>query len=117
MNLPLRSFVQVTLAPPAGSTCTSNTSAKPRFAPGTAEQKSPKVQIPPPVEPLPWIGFGLSRISFVATGVEVYVAFVPLVYVATAPVICENPARSEEHTSELQSRLHLVCRLLLEKKK
>src|SRR2546422_4565342 len=27
------------------------------------------------------------------------------------------PYRSEEHTSELQSRLHLVCRLLLEKKK
>src|SRR2546422_7731001 len=27
------------------------------------------------------------------------------------------PRRSEEHTSELQSRLHLVCRLLLEKKK
>src|SRR5687768_18222668 len=29
----------------------------------------------------------------------------------------EGPGRSEEHTSELQSRLHLVCRLLLEKKK
>src|SRR2546422_6882422 len=28
-----------------------------------------------------------------------------------------EPERSEEHTSELQSRLHLVCRLLLEKKK
>src|SRR2546422_7482023 len=28
-----------------------------------------------------------------------------------------HPDRSEEHTSELQSRLHLVCRLLLEKKK
>src|SRR2546422_1922351 len=28
-----------------------------------------------------------------------------------------NDIRSEEHTSELQSRLHLVCRLLLEKKK
>src|SRR2546422_2210381 len=28
-----------------------------------------------------------------------------------------NAQRSEEHTSELQSRLHLVCRLLLEKKK
>src|SRR2546422_9343027 len=28
-----------------------------------------------------------------------------------------DPERSEEHTSELQSRLHLVCRLLLEKKK
>src|ERR1041385_6410212 len=31
---------------------------------------------------------------------------------------CSNCCRrSEEHTSELQSRLHLVCRLLLEKKK
>src|SRR2546422_1759059 len=30
--------------------------------------------------------------------------------------VLRNP-RSEEHTSELQSRLHLVCRLLLEKKK
>src|SRR2546422_6242950 len=32
------------------------------------------------------------------------------------PINIPNP-RSEEHTSELQSRLHLVCRLLLEKKK
>src|SRR2546422_2538801 len=30
---------------------------------------------------------------------------------------CHSCWRSEEHTSELQSRLHLVCRLLLEKKK
>src|SRR2546422_8598010 len=29
----------------------------------------------------------------------------------------DENVRSEEHTSELQSRLHLVCRLLLEKKK
>src|SRR2546422_7944947 len=29
----------------------------------------------------------------------------------------DSTFRSEEHTSELQSRLHLVCRLLLEKKK
>src|SRR3989449_2169839 len=37
----------------------------------------------------------------------------------TAVALCPRPAhlRSEEHTSELQSRLHLVCRLLLEKKK
>src|SRR2546422_4770114 len=34
--------------------------------------------------------------------------------VAVAP---GEAQRSEEHTSELQSRLHLVCRLLLEKKK
>src|SRR2546429_1771387 len=29
---------------------------------------------------------------------------------------CRGTGRSEEHTSELQSRLHIVCRLLLEKK-
>src|SRR2546422_3289784 len=33
------------------------------------------------------------------------------------PAVEVAPDRSEEHTSELQSRLHLVCRLLLEKKK
>src|SRR6266481_8020738 len=32
-------------------------------------------------------------------------------------VIADGPQRSEEHTSELQSQFHLVCRLLLEKKK
>src|SRR2546422_6213189 len=32
-------------------------------------------------------------------------------------ILERNAVRSEEHTSELQSRLHLVCRLLLEKKK
>src|SRR6266480_5006843 len=33
------------------------------------------------------------------------------------PVAHDPPARSEEHTSELQSHVNLVCRLLLEKKK
>src|SRR3989449_7531502 len=36
---------------------------------------------------------------------------------ARAPAASVGSPRSEEHTSELQSRLHLVCRLLLEKKK
>src|SRR5687768_18357883 len=35
----------------------------------------------------------------------------------SSPDLQARPHRSEEHTSELQSRLHLVCRLLLEKKK
>src|SRR2546429_4475357 len=35
---------------------------------------------------------------------------------AAAAAAAANMDRSEEHTSELQSRLHLVCRLLLEKK-
>src|SRR2546430_6574958 len=36
---------------------------------------------------------------------------------ASAPAPAYAPARSEEHTSELQSQSNLVCRLLLEKKK
>src|SRR3989449_5986853 len=36
---------------------------------------------------------------------------------AEVPDAATAATRSEEHTSELQSRLHLVCRLLLEKKK
>src|SRR2546422_7067563 len=47
--------------------------------------------------------FRMSPISFTVNGKR-----------ATVNV---TPDRSEEHTSELQSRLHLVCRLLLEKKK
>ena len=43
--------------------------------------------------------------------VEVYKA------VKKKRVQCINGYRSEEHTSELQSRQYLVCRLLLEKKK
>src|SRR5260370_5158290 len=39
---------------------------------------------------------------------------VPIAVAALLPVVLE---RSEEHTSELQSHLNLVCRLLLEKKK
>src|SRR5256884_7373684 len=36
---------------------------------------------------------------------------------ASSSIVTKALMRSEEHTSELQSRLHLVCRLLLEKKK
>src|SRR2546422_8289552 len=36
---------------------------------------------------------------------------------AAHAAVRDRADRSEEHTSELQSRLHLVCRLLLEKKK
>src|SRR5256884_4851947 len=36
---------------------------------------------------------------------------------AFSPGAAQSELRSEEHTSELQLRLHLVCRLLLEKKK
>src|SRR2546427_3613990 len=37
---------------------------------------------------------------------------------SSAPLVApDDPSRSEEHTSELQSQSNLVCRLLLEKKK
>src|SRR3712207_7085741 len=39
------------------------------------------------------------------------------VFVGRVPVALLHAVRSEEHTSELQSRQYLVCRLLLEKKK
>src|SRR5947209_11182546 len=38
-------------------------------------------------------------------------------FLMTEPAVASSDARSEEHTSELQSRQYLVCRLLLEKKK
>src|SRR5437879_9867114 len=43
----------------------------------------------------------------------------PRAVVRGCPGLCWscNPCRSEEHTSELQSPMYLVCRLLLEKKK
>src|SRR5687768_17665934 len=43
-----------------------------------------------------------------------WVAVVRELFEEVGVLLC---VRSEEHTSELQSRLHLVCRLLLEKKK
>src|SRR2546422_4045856 len=54
-----------------------------------------------------WVYCGGVRRGLVRCGRE---AFLERQYLGGA-------GRSEEHTSELQSRLHLVCRLLLEKKK
>src|SRR2546422_7468623 len=55
-----------------------------------------------------------------AKAVELLVGLVPVrpePLEDVGPVEHGGAVRSEEHTSELQSRLHLVCRLLLEKKK
>src|SRR2546429_4494396 len=46
-----------------------------------------------------------------------YAAYVIAAACPFSEVSMFHAYRSEEHTSELQSRLHLVCRLLLEKKK
>src|SRR2546430_16328436 len=57
-------------------------------------------------------GLTLSDISLI----EMHEAFAAQV-LSTFHVLEQNGARSEEHTSELQSQSNLVCRLLLEKKK
>src|SRR5438309_3819457 len=52
-----------------------------------------------------------------ATTLEVFEEKSPwALAIAQSRAANDNPARSEEHTSELQSQFHLVCRLLLEKK-
>src|SRR5438067_9070769 len=56
---------------------------------------------------LVWCGRGLAGIS---PGRRVFAR-------ESLPLTAKSSRRSEEHTSELQSRFDLVCRLLLEKKK
>src|SRR5258707_2058162 len=58
-----------------------------------------------------WRRFRRSKVAVISL---VYVIAVTIVAIL-APLIANR--RSEEHTSELQSRQYLVCRLLLEKKK
>src|SRR3712207_8770609 len=67
-------------------------------------------------------GLGLSIVRHLAgaLGTSVAVRSRPgrgSVFEFGLPASSDAPARSEEHTSELQSRQYLVCRLLLEKKK
>src|SRR5205814_6857037 len=54
----------------------------------------------------PWLGLSSAR------SCSAWIATLPTLRFATS-----GTARSEEHTSELQSLRHIVCRLLLEKKK
>src|SRR3712207_8732775 len=60
----------------------------------------------------------LRGASFIITDDVAEMFFPPRqVYTALSHNLERDPRRSEEHTSELQSRQYLVCRLLLEKKK
>src|SRR5207253_5611441 len=61
-------------------------------------------------------GFTAIAILTLVVGIAATTAIFSVVYgVLLRPLPYPNPDRSEEHTSELQSRGHLVCRLLLEK--
>src|SRR2546422_6155468 len=70
--------------------------------------------------PTGWPGGGLNQLVYVRGGRHSALWTEPSrEFLRAAPDLTVSQAqlRSEEHTSELQSRLHLVCRLLLEKKK
>src|SRR2546422_6909459 len=62
-------------------------------------------------------GYSVLRVYAGAPALERAREVRPDVILLDARLADRDSLRSEEHTSELQSRLHLVCRLLLEKKK
>src|SRR5690606_41445489 len=59
---------------------------------------------------------GFQKLRFVGRDADGFEALPRFQHTQPAVAAC-TPVRSEEHTSELQSRENLVCRLLLEKKK
>src|SRR5690625_1933294 len=72
------------------------------------------------------IGVGLLKLLYILTGIQnldfeeaqywTWSKHLDIWYYSKPPMVAYLNWRSEEHTSELQSRGHLVCRLLLEKK-
>src|SRR3989449_3103937 len=70
------------------------------------------------IQQLPVI-FCLDRAGMVGEDGQTHMGLYDIAYLLAVPhmTVTAPKDRSEEHTSELQSRLHLVCRLLLEKKK
>src|SRR2546422_6189066 len=80
------------------------------------------IRRPPRSTLFPYTTLFRSEDNLARSGVEEPGHLLPSVFhcrprLLAVPVDGRGVARSEEHTSELQSRLHLVCRLLLEKKK
>src|SRR3989449_6919088 len=68
------------------------------------------------------MGLALNEIDRETRAIEFYNVLSSFDFMSSTPTLfnsgtMRSQLRSEEHTSELQSRLHLVCRLLLEKKK
>src|SRR2546422_6580837 len=79
------------------------------------------IRRPPRSTLFPYTTLFRSRHDYLALGddppVEIRNAVIGTSIAHPRPPLNSGARRSEEHTSELQSRLHLVCRLLLEKKK
>src|SRR3712207_8148511 len=71
----------------------------------------------PPPNSVAWIESNKGRPELHQATVDVGPALAARLYPEVTVVATSATLRSEEHTSELQSRQYLVCRLLLEKKK
>src|SRR2546430_3010145 len=79
------------------------------------------IRRPPRSTLFPYTTLFRSRDGWIAAGLHVHPTVGQrsrrLLCIRSRPVAKPDDARSEEHTSELQSQSNLVCRLLLEKKK
>src|SRR2546429_7384651 len=90
------------------------------------------IRRPPRSTLFPYTTLFRSSVYISASGVHCEMPVAPCIWIAWSMILQARSGtmaltmltqmrasllRSEEHTSELQSRLHLVCRLLLEKKK
>src|SRR2546422_6559854 len=73
------------------------------------------IRRPPRSTLFPYTTLFRSPFAFLSMFIIQAIVFVILPSISSFALLLIE--RSEEHTSELQSRLHLVCRLLLEKKK
>src|SRR5690625_6540101 len=72
---------------------------------------------PNKVRKFPIVGYSVISEAFTETGPSHHEGTCGVSVKPPLPISPADYPRSEEHTSELQSRGHLVCRLLLEKKK
>src|SRR5256885_9470691 len=64
-----------------------------------------------------WLGLFMFFSALLVFGLVFFIPFILPAIKLASPLPLAERARSEEHTSELQSPCNLVCRLLLEKKK
>src|SRR3989440_5130616 len=102
-------FLAQSVVPSSGSTAMSTLGPVLRPTSSPMNSIGASSRSPSPITTVPWIGSLLSSRRIASTAAW-SAAF-------SLPRPRRRAARSEEHTSELQSRSDLVCRLLLEKKK
>src|SRR2546422_77218 len=99
--------------PPAGDRAVAEETYRPLASSHLMSAHSPVTRV--------YYGQSGSEVGFMKRPVEQFLAGILATLLTFSPALAapqeKEKERSEEHTSELQSRLHLVCRLLLEKKK